>query len=306
MKKRLKIIGVLVLALAVITTAVVYWVVFRRSPGAYFEHAGIRLFYSDTVGDMAADGDEREAVILLHGFAVNGDLNWRLTGVAKALREDYRVIVLDQRGHGLSSKPHEPEAYGAEMAEDVVRLMDYLNIDRAHVAGYSLGGYVALKLAALHPERLLSVGVLGAGWQDPEAEKGEATFIALDRLAAQLESGRAVEPVATTFSEGEHRTTAWHRLQVRLATRLLGDKQALAAMLRGVRGLALTRGEVSAITVPILVVCGDIDPNYTSAVNLHEVLPACTFVPVPGRSHPGTAMSNELREALRAFLGAHP
>jgi pimeloyl-ACP methyl ester carboxylesterase len=298
MKRKLFIVALLVLPVLMSFLLVGYWTLLRRSPGAYFDGDGVRLFYSD-----AGAGD---VVVLLHGFAVNGDLNWRLNGLIKTLSNEYRVLTLDQRGHGLSGKPHDPDAYGEEMAHDVVRLMNHLQIDKAHVAGYSLGGFVALKTAALYPDRLLSVAVLGAGWQNPEDERSTSIFDDFDKLAKRLESGRGVEPVATSFSEGDHRPTVWHRLQVRLVSSLLGDKKALAAMLRQARDLALTRDELEALTVPMLVVCGDIDPNYTCAVNLKEAFPACEFVTVVNRSHPATALSKELRTSLLRFLEAHP
>ncbi len=298
MKQRKKVIVAVSVFLVLATVFLGYYVLLRRSPGTFFEHNGARLFYSD-----AGKG---EPVLLLHGFGVNGDLNWRLTGIAPELRKEFRVIALDQRGCGLSSKPGNPAAYGVEMAHDVVRLMDHLRIRKAHVAGYSLGGYVALKVAALYPDRLLSVACLGAGWQDPDDPRAEEAFNAFGRLADQLESGRGVEPVATTFGEGDHQTTAWHRMQVKLATSLLGDKKALAAMLRGARGLAVQREDLVAIKTPMLIVCGERDPNYTSAVKLHEALPSSTFVSAAGRSHPATAMSSELRNALLTFIHEHP
>ncbi|MBI1320786.1 MAG: alpha/beta fold hydrolase [Candidatus Hydrogenedens sp.] len=298
MKSWLKAITIFIFVALAATGAYGYFTLFHRSPGEYFEQDGVRLFYSD--------GGAGEAVVLLHGFSVNGDLNWQLNGLAPDLREDYRVIVLDQRAHGLSSKPEDPAAYGAEMAEDVVRLLDHLGINKAHVAGYSLGGYVALKVAAMHPDRLLSASVLGAGWQDPEDAQGQAMFDGFEKLAAQLESGKSVDPVATMFGDETHKPTAWHRLQVRLATSLLGNKKALAAMLRNVRGLAVEREAVAAIDTPLLVVCGELDPNFISAQKLRDVHPSCTFVSVPGKSHPATAMSSELREALFDFLREHP
>lgn len=301
MKPRTKrtIVGLLLAGLLLATSilSAAYMVLFHRSHGEYFENGSVPIFYSDS--------GSGEPVILLHGFAVNGDLNWRLTGVAPRLREEYRVIVPDLRGHGLSGKPEQPEAYGAEMAEDVIHLMDHLGIARAHVAGYSLGGYVALKLAALNPDRLLSVSVLGAGWQDPETERGEAIFTAFSDIANQLERGNSVNPVGTMFGDDSHQTTSWHRLQVRLATRFLGNKKALAAMLRSVRGLSLPRQDVAAIATPMLIVCGERDPNFTSAVNLHNVQTKSTFISLPEKSHPATAMSKELRNALVDFLGKH-
>jgi len=298
MKRRIVILLTFFLVVALLLALTGYRVLFQRSPGNYFEQDGIRLFYSE-----AGTG---ESVILLHGFAVNGDLNWRLNGMIKTLSKNYHVIVLDQRGHGLSSKPHDPEAYGEEMAHDVIRLMDHLNIEKAHVAGYSLGGYVALKAAALYPDRLITASVLGAGWQNPADERNEAVFAAFEKIAEQLESGRGVEPIATMFGKENHQPTAWHRLQVKMVSSLLGEKKALAAMLRNVRGLAITHEEVVAIKTPVLVVCGDLDPNYTSAVNLQETLPSCEFITVENRSHPATAMSDELRESLTKFLKKHP
>ena len=64
------------------------------------------------------------------------------------LAAHYQVIVLDWRGHGKSDKPHAPPGYGVQLGADGVRLLDYLQIKRAHVAGYSMGTLIALKLLA--------------------------------------------------------------------------------------------------------------------------------------------------------------
>ena len=103
-------------------------------------------------------------MILLHGLACEHVVNWMLPRVFQRLARRYRVIALDIRGHGRSGKPWDPALYGLELVEDVVRLMDYLGIARAHVVGYSLGGFIALKLALRHPERLLSAVPCAAGW----------------------------------------------------------------------------------------------------------------------------------------------
>jgi pimeloyl-ACP methyl ester carboxylesterase len=69
-----------------------------------------------------------EPVVLIHGLCANAQFNWRAPGIIKALAKDYQVIALDARGHGGSGKPKEEEAYGIEMMEDIVRLLDHLNI----------------------------------------------------------------------------------------------------------------------------------------------------------------------------------
>jgi pimeloyl-ACP methyl ester carboxylesterase len=67
-------------------------------------------------------------------------------------------------GHGRSDKPEKEEAYGIPVVEDVVLLLDELKIKKAHVVGYSLGGIVAVKRMAKHPDRVLSGTVGGMGW----------------------------------------------------------------------------------------------------------------------------------------------
>jgi len=269
----------------------------HRTPGDHFDSSGTPIYFYE-VG-------EGEPVILLHGFGVNGDLNWRLTGVVNALAPQYRVIVMDLRGHGLSGKPTDPASYGAAMAEDAVRLMDHLGIERAHVAGFSLGGYAGLKLATTHPERLQSLACMGAGWLDPDDPGMQGVLAGFQRLADQLESGQGVEPIAELFGEGRHQATWFHRQQVRFVTTFLGDKEALAAMLRGIEGLSVSGVEVAAIAVPMIAICGDRDPNYLSAQRLHEAHPACDLITLENTSHPGAAASAELREALVRFLASH-
>lgn len=112
----------------------------RRPKANSFESGGTRIHYTEH-----GDG---EPLVLLHGFAVNGDLNWRLPGLQQKLAEEFRVIVPDQRGHGASGSA---PAYGIAMVDDLRRLLDHLGVDRAHVAGYSLGGVVTLKFATSIP-----------------------------------------------------------------------------------------------------------------------------------------------------------
>jgi pimeloyl-ACP methyl ester carboxylesterase len=147
-------------ALLFIAFSVLAYLVFVRVEGEYFQSNGARIHYTDEGNGVP--------VILVHGFAANADLNWRRAGVVGALNDDFRVITFDLRGHGLSDRLYEEDAYGLKMVEDVIALMDHLKIEKAHVAGYSLGGFITLKLAAEHPDRLLSAAICAAGWRDPK------------------------------------------------------------------------------------------------------------------------------------------
>lgn len=111
----------------------------------YFDSRGVRIHY---VVDGAG-----EPVVLLHGLG-GGIETWTATGILQGLAKDHRVIALDLRGHGRSGKPHDPTSYGREMGLDVIRLLDHLRIQKAHVVGYSLGGMLLSQLLTLYPERI--------------------------------------------------------------------------------------------------------------------------------------------------------
>ena len=128
-----------------------------------FDSAGVKIHYT-----VQGKG---EPVILIHGLYSSGNINWGLSGTSALLANKFQVIVLDCRGHGRSDKPVSEGAYGTNMVEDVVRLMDHLNIQKARVAGYSMGGMIAMKLAVNHPDRVSRVVLGGMGWRKADAPK---------------------------------------------------------------------------------------------------------------------------------------
>jgi pimeloyl-ACP methyl ester carboxylesterase len=105
-----------------------------------------------------------EPVVLIHGLYSNGLINWILPGIFAELAKDHAVIVLDLPGHGRSDRPNNKEAYGVQMVDDIVLLLDHLKVKKAHVVGYSMGGAVAVKFMARHTDRVLSGTVGGMGW----------------------------------------------------------------------------------------------------------------------------------------------
>lgn len=121
-----------------------------------FDSNGVKIAYLDR--------GSGEPVVLIHGWLSSAGINWVLPGTFVLLAKDHRVIAMDVRGHGLSAKPTNADAYGLEVVDDVARLLDHLRIKKAHIVGYSMGGIIAAKFLARYPDRALSGTLGGAGW----------------------------------------------------------------------------------------------------------------------------------------------
>src|SRR5262249_40340605 len=191
-----------------------------------FDSNGVKLRYS-VVG-------EGEPVVLIHGFSVNPQIQWDLPGITKGLAKEYKVITLDNRGHGRSGKPHDPGKYGVEMVEDVVRLLDHLKIQKAHVVGYSMGAFITLKMLTTHPDRLRTATLGGAGRRRHE----DLGF--LDVLANALDKNDFGPLVLRLNPEGRPKPTEQEIKQLSLYLTAMNDTKALAASIRGLKGLVVT------------------------------------------------------------------
>ena len=297
MSKILRITLITFTAIFILTSIGVLGIVYtltHRVQGEYVNSNGVRIHYT-----IEGKGDP---VILLHGFAVNADLNWRLPGITQALAKEYRVISMDLRGHGLSDKPHALNAYGSEMAKDVLRLLDHLQIEKTHIVGYSLGGFITLYLISKNPHRFISAGILGAGWEPP----GNSTFLsALSRMEKALRSGKSIEPLSGHLGPERKKPGVLHTLWVKLMTGYFNDPQALSGVIRGVPDLMLQEDAVRKISTPIGCIVGSTDPLRVSAEAMVDRIPGTTFVVIQGADHMATPGRGETIDALRRFLDEH-
>jgi pimeloyl-ACP methyl ester carboxylesterase len=124
-----------------------------------------QYYFGDGVGIRYRIIGEGEPVLLLHGYTDRVEM-W--AGTADSLAEDFRVIVPDIRGFGLSSKFGHPSQYGRKMVEDLAGLLDFLDVDVTHVLGYSMGAVLAAHLALDDPARVRTVTlVAGPFFPDP-------------------------------------------------------------------------------------------------------------------------------------------
>lgn len=263
--------------------------------GHFFDSNGIKIFYLDE--------GQGETVVLLHGFGGSSDI-WAGTPVADALAKKYRVVAPDLRGHGRSEKPRDPKLYGGELAADVLRLLDHLKVEKAHVVGYSMGAAVAGKLLVTHPERLLGVTFGGGG---PLFRPTKVFTDALDATAESLEKGKGVVPLVIALGpEGGPKPDP---LQAAAISKLfLGDKdqRALAAVLRGRNGLAVTEEQLKMTPVPVSFVYGSLDGVVKDDIAATlKVVPNAAVTVVEKGDHMSTVASLEFRTAVVEFLDRH-
>lgn len=262
--------------------------------GAYFEtEDGLRLHYTDQgVGDP---------VVLLHGYAMNQDLSWRHGGIIDDLARDHRVIALDFRGHGLSGKPHDPSAYGMEMARDVIRLLDHLGIDRAHLVAKSMGAAVALAIVAHYPDRVLSAVPTAMGWVRPWG----ANLAAQVALTESLEEGGGFDPLLRhLWADGGD--PGW--LNIQLANLVVGrinDKVALAKLTARLTEMLVTEGHLRRNRVPTLTIIGSRDPLVADALEQARVMARHELVILEGAEHFYLSRHPDYMRHVRRFLDAH-
>lgn len=206
-----------------------------------------------------------EPVILIHGLYSSARQNWALPGTVGQLAEHYQVVAFDNRGHGQSDKPTAEGEYGLPMVEDVVRLMDHLHLQEAHVVGYSLGGMITLKLLSQHPERVSSAVLGGMGW---------------------LKAG---SPMQRFWEADKGR----------------GGSNVPSACLQGIAKLAVTEEEVKAIRVPVTIIVGDRDPCRRLYVEpLVRVRPDWPEHVIKEAGHVNCILKREFKAQLESALQA--
>jgi pimeloyl-ACP methyl ester carboxylesterase len=118
----------------------------QAAPTRFARNEGVRIAYEVHEGA----GPDRPRVVLVHGLGYG---RWGWDPVVGPLAERFRLVLHDNRGIGASDVPPGPYS-AAQMASDVVAVLDDAGIDRAHVVGTSLGGMIAQELVGAHPERV--------------------------------------------------------------------------------------------------------------------------------------------------------
>jgi pimeloyl-ACP methyl ester carboxylesterase len=228
-----------------------------------FRNDSLDLAYFDD-GDPAG-----EPVLLIHGFASSASVNWVYPGWLRTLGDTgYRVIAIDNRGHGASDKPHDPEAYHpTSMAGDAAALLNHLGLPDAHVMGYSMGARISAFLAIEHPDRVRSLvfGGLGIGMCDGVGD--------WDPIADAL--------LAPSLDDVSHDRGRMFRA---FADQTGSDRMALAACIRTSRDL-VRREDIAKVDVPTLIGVGTKDDIAGSPAELAALMSNARALDIPNRDH---------------------
>jgi len=250
---------------------------------ATFVRSGVTLHY-------VVEG-RGPAIVLVHGFASSLRGNWGAPGIIDALSKTGRqVVALDCRGHGKSSKPHDPQSYaGSAMAQDVVALLDELDLAEVDLMGYSMGGAIAASLLVNQSKRLRSVILAGVGdgllIEGPSRARSEAIASALEARDESSISG-ATPRAFRAFAEQQR-----------------NDLAALAAIHRARRERADPEA-FRLVEKPVMILLGEGDTLVRGADELAARIPNVRYVKVPG-DHLSAVLSPEFLNAVEAFLGDH-
>lgn len=265
----------------------------------YFDSNGVKIRYV-TAG-------KGEAVVLIHGWMGDSSMwgqdifgNTRLQPA-----EGFQAIAFDCRGHGKSDKPHDQAKYGTEMAADVVRLLDHLQIKKAHLIGYSSGSFIAGKVVAMHPDRVISV--IYGGQAPVIVGKVKATdFSDCELFAKALEDGKGLGPYLQAVMPGNKLT---EQQAQGLAKFAYGNKDVKAFALAGLsfKELAVTEEQLKKCQAPILFIHGGNESAHVKnrVAMVHKLLGRGEVKIVEGADHMTTLAKPEFGAAIVGFLQAN-
>jgi pimeloyl-ACP methyl ester carboxylesterase len=219
-----------------------------------------------------------EPVLLVHGFIVNGQ-SWKRTALYNDLLEaGYQVIILDQRGNGLSDKPHDSTAYDHDAeARDIMELMKLLNIQKYSAVGYSRGSIIVARLLVLDKNiRKAVLGGMGAEFANPLWPRRIMFYHAL-----RGDSVPELKPMVENVKKQGL------------------DQLALAYLQRSQP--STSKEVLRKVKQPVLIICGDKDSDNGSAKELADLFKRPTYKITPG-DHGGASRTKEFSNEVISFL----
>jgi pimeloyl-ACP methyl ester carboxylesterase len=254
----------------------------------YVANQGVKIHY-----ELEGNGPP---LILHHGLTSNRR-GWRIYGYVDALKADYRLILIDARGHGDSEKPHDTEAYSPQaMTGDVVAVLDALNEGQAHFWGYSMGAHIGFHLSQHYPSRFRSF-ILGGRSPFP---KSDTEIQDMNKITMALRIGAEEGSEAfLAFWETETGQTFSSERRQRF---LNNDFRALYVLQQKLLTWPLTAHHISQITVPCLLFAGDKDSCHDGVKMAASHIPNARFISFAGLTHGMVTPSRRMIPHAKWFL----
>ena len=212
-------------------------------------------------------------VILIHGAGGSAEGSWFANGIAQALAKNHRVVAVDCRGHGQSDNPPGGSMPNRTMAEDVIELMDHLDIAKAHVHGYSMGGAIAEQMLARCPERFITVAF--GGWGIEETDPEMKAKVPPDKQGADPKEAELYARFRAALAQRKQASGIEKDLQVNRPQRPT----------KGRDDGSRPKIDLTKIGIPVLAINGEFDRPNAKTHRMHRELANFTFVVLAGKSH---------------------
>jgi len=259
----------------------------------YFNNENVKIYY-----EIEGEGPP---VVMIHGFASNLESNWKQANWVKVLKDNYRLILMDCRGHGKSDKPHDESDYGQKMTDDVIKLMDHLSIEKANFLGYSMGAYMTFRLLLIKPELFISAILGGFVLSFRQDEKARSIY--RENTMRRVEAFRAEsiddvkDPMARAFRQ--------------FAELGGNDLKALAAV---TAGLLQERSEImespkqlkdtlKKIETPVMTVVASNELLQGDKTLIAQIVPNACHFQIQGKDHLTVVPDPKFHMVVKAFLG---
>jgi len=257
----------------------------------YFDNDGIKIYY-----EIEGEGPP---VVMIHGFAGNSEGIRTQTKWNENLKDNYKVILIDCRGHGKSDKPHDDDDYGTKMTDDLIKLMEHLSIEKANFFGYSMGASILFHLLWTKPE-IITSAILG----------GFVITLNEKEIAKDLEDTKQVIEAFKVDSIDQIKDPMARAFR-QFAELRENDLLALAAVQAGwlkdwaeiMPSPAKIRGVLKKIKVPVMTVLGSNDNIQPGEKTLFaQLIPGACHFQIQGKDHLTVIPDPKFLMVVKAFL----
>jgi pimeloyl-ACP methyl ester carboxylesterase len=215
-------------------------------------------------------------LVLIHGYPFDHTIWYDMVPF---LENDFELLLPDLRGFGLSGVVESPFTI-ADMASDIAGLLDHLDIEKAYIAGHSMGGYIALAFAQQYPKRVLGLGLVSTRAIADTPEQKQGRYAAADEV---LRSG--VQPVAESMPT---KLTPDERVQAFVRSLIVAQRPAgLVGALKAMAERDDSTSILSGFEFPVVIVHGKGDEliPVQRAQEIKAAIPHAVLMELPGIGH---------------------